>query len=108
MPPNFEAKSPILGAAESLSLWKYRLEKFIFGDQGSLAATDNEQLLVVRLVQADADWQVQAHAPIFHLARESTVHCVNDHDGECEDMHREQGQEHEGNIAHSEDGMLAV
>ena len=65
-------------------------------------------MLVVGLVQADADGQVQAHAPVLDLAREGTVHCVDDHDGKGEDMHGEQGQEHEGNVAHSENGMLAV
>ena len=53
--------------------------------------TDNEQLLIVSLVQADSDGQVQAHAPVFHLTWESAVHCVDDHDGEGEDVHGEQG-----------------
>lgn len=65
-------------------------------------------MLIVSLVQANTDWQVQAHAPVFHLARETAVHCVDDEDRECEDVHREQGEEHEWNIAHSEDGVLAV
>ena len=65
-------------------------------------------MLVVSLVQADTDGQVQAHTPVFHLAREGTVHGVDDEDTECEDMHHEHGQEHEGDVPHAEDGMLAV
>ena len=108
LPPNLEAKSPIFRTTESLSFGKYRLEKLILRDQRSLPATDNEQLLIVSLVQADPNGQVQAHAPVFHLARESSVHGIHNEDRECEDMHREQGQEHEWNIPHSEDGMLSV
>ena len=108
LPPYFEAKSPIVGTTKAFALWKYRLEQLILGDQRSLRATNNEQLLVVSLVQADADGQVQAHAPVFHLAREGTVHGIDDEDGEGEDVHYEQGQEHERDIPHSEDGMPAV
>ena len=107
MPPHLEAKGPVLGTAQTLCLWKNRVEELIFGYQRRLSPTDKEQLLVVGLVQADADWQVQTHAPIFDLAGESTVHGVDEHDSEGEDVHCKQGQEHEGNIAHSEDGMLA-
>ena len=108
LPPNLEAKSPILGTPNPLSFWEYRLEKLFLCDQGSLSSADNEQLLVIGLIQADSDGQVQAHAPIFDLAGESTVHGVDDEDCECEDVHGEHGQEHEGDIAHPEDGMLAV
>ena len=100
LPPNLKAKSPVLGTTESLPLWKYRFEKLFLCDQGSLAATDDEQLLIIGLVQADPDGQIQAHAPVLDLAWESTVHCVDDEDGESEDVHGEHGQEHEGDIAH--------
>lgn len=106
LPPNLEAKSPIFRTTESLSFGKYRLEKLILRDQRSLPATDNEQLLIVSLVQPDPNRQVQAHAPVLHLAGESSVHGIYNEDREREDMHREQGQEHEWNIPHSEDGML--
>lgn len=91
LPPNLEAKSPILGTPKPLASGKNWLEQLFLRDQRSLPATHNEQLLIVSLVQADTDGQVQAHAPVFHLAGESTVHGVDDEDGECEDMHREHG-----------------
>lgn len=108
LPPNLEAKGPIFETANPLSLWKYRLEKLFLCDQGSLSSADNEQLLVIGLIQADTDGQVQAHAPIFHLTGERAVHGVDDKDCECEDVHRKDRQEHEWDISHSEDGMLAV
>ena len=57
-PPNFGAKSPIFGTTNALSFGEYRLEKFLFCDQGSLPTAHKKQLLIVSLVQADTDWQV--------------------------------------------------
>ena len=91
MPPHLEAKGPVLGTAETLCFWKNRVKELILGDQRRLIPTDEEQLLVVGLVQADADWQVQTHAPIFDLAGERAVHCVDEHDGKGEDVHCQQG-----------------
>ena len=91
MPPHLEAKGPVLGTADSLCFWKNRVEKLILGYQRRLVPTDEEQLLIVGLVQADADWQVQTHAPIFDLAGESTVHCVNERGSNGEDVHCQQG-----------------
>ena len=108
LPPNFEAKSPVLGTPEPLPFWEYWLEELFLCDQGSLPLANDEQLLVVSLVQADSDGQVQAHAPILHLAWESTVHRIDDEDDEGEDMHCEQGQEHKWDIPHSKDGMVPV
>ena len=42
------------------------------------------------------------------MAREGTVHGIDDKDTEGEDMHHEHGHEHEWDVAHPEDGMLAV
>ena len=108
LPPNLESKRPIFGTTDAPSFGKDWLEQLIFGDQRSLPAAHNEQLLIVGLVQADADWQVEAHAPIFDLAGESAIHGVDDEDCKGEDVHGEEGEEHERDVAHSEDGMLAV
>lgn len=77
-------------------------------DQGCLATAYDKQLLVISLVQADTDWQVQTHPPIFHLAGESAVHGIDDEDDECEDVDHEHGREHQGDISHAEDGMFSV
>lgn len=52
----------------------------------SLLATDNEQLLVLSLEQANTNWKVEIHAPEFHLTRESAIESVDHHDHEGEDM----------------------
>ena len=108
LPPDLEAKSPILGTPPPFPFGKKRAEQLIPCDERRLPATDNEQLLVVSLVQADPNRQVQAHAPVFHLAGERAVHGVDEKARKGEDVHGEQGQQHERDVADPEDGMLAV
>jgi len=74
----------------------------------SLLTTDNEQLLVLSLEQANADGQVEIHAPEFHLTRECAVEGVDDHDHESKDMQSEEGKQQERDIPHLDDGMAPV
>jgi len=52
----------------------------------SLLTTDNKQLLVLSLEQANADGQVEIHAPKLHLTGERAIEGVNDHNHEGKDM----------------------
>lgn len=54
----------------------------LVGDEYSLLAADNQELLILSLKQSNANGQVQIHAPEFDLAGVRAVHGINDEDHE--------------------------
>lgn len=52
----------------------------------SLLPTDNKQLLVLSLEQANADGQVKTHAPELHLTGKRAIEGVYNHGHEGKDM----------------------
>lgn len=87
LPPAPETKSPVTRTASPRSrFWWQALEEIIVGDESSLLTADDQELLILSLEQADANRQIQAHAPELDLARKGSVERVDHKDHEQKDV----------------------
>lgn len=60
---------------------------FIFAEL-SLLTTDDEQLLILSLPQANSNGKIQVHAPVFHRARKAAIEEVDCHGHEGVDVNQ--------------------
>lgn len=80
VPPSFATTHPIPWPPQEITFGDDGLVVVLALEQLRLLFADDEKLLILGLEQADANGQVDAHAPELHTARVGAIEPISHHD----------------------------
>lgn len=105
VPPLLDVKDPGL---YSSAFWGQGLEQLIGDNQLALLAADEKELLVLCLEESDAYGKINGHDPELNVAGIISIERVRHQHEEEIHVKDQEGRECEADVAHANNGVLAV